>query len=62
MKEMRPKAAQVGRAHGYPKTHKKYIDLPSFWPIIDTPKTPYYGVGKFLKHLLNPSIQNKGFV
>ena len=30
MKEMRPKAAQVGRAHGHPKIHKKYIDLPIF--------------------------------
>ena len=30
MKEMKPKAAQVGRAHGLPKIHKKYTDLPSF--------------------------------
>ena len=30
MKEMRPKAAQVGRVHSRPKIHKKYIDLPIF--------------------------------
>ena len=54
MKEMRPKTAQVGRAHGLPKIHKKYTDLPSFRPIIDRRNTPHYGVGKFLTHLLNP--------
>lgn len=54
IKEMRPKTAQVGRAHGFPKIHKKYTDLPSFHPIIDRRNTPHYGVGKFLTHLLNP--------
>ena len=58
MKEIRPKAAQVGRAHGLPKIHKKYTDLPSFRPIIDTTNTPHYGVGKFLTRLLNPLTQN----
>ena len=29
MKEMRPKAAKVGRANGLPKIHKNYTDLPS---------------------------------
>ena len=36
MKETRPKRAQVRRAHDLPKNHKKYTDLPSFRPIIDT--------------------------
>ena len=58
MKEMRPKAAQVGRAHSLPKIHKKYTDLPSFRPVIDTRNTPHYGVGKFLTRLLNPLTQN----
>ena len=58
MKEMRPKAAQVGRAHGLPKIHKKYTDLPSFGPIIDTTNTPHHGVGKFLTRLLNLLTQN----
>ena len=35
MKEMWPKVAQVERAHSLPKIHKKYIDLPSFRPIIN---------------------------
>lgn len=50
---MRPKAAQVGRLHSRPKIHKKYIDLPIFWRIIDITNTPHYGVGKFLTRLLN---------
>ena len=54
----RPKVAQVGRAHGLPKIHKKYIDLPNSRPIIDTTNTPDYGVGKFLTRLLNPLPQN----
>ena len=58
MKEMGAKAAQVGRAHGLPKIHRKYTDLPSFRPIIDTTNTPHYGVGKFLTRLLSPLTQN----
>ena len=50
---MRPKAASFGRAHGAPKTHKDFIDLPTFRPIIDTTTTPHYNVGKFLASLLN---------
>ena len=57
-KEMRPKASQVGRAHGLPKIHKSYNTLPSFRPIIDTRNTPHYGVGKFLTRLLSPLTQN----
>ena len=58
MKEMRPKSAQVGRAYDLPKIHKKYTDLPSFRPVIDTTNTPHYGVEKFLTRLLNPLTQN----
>ena len=29
-KHLRPMAAQLGRAHGLPKTHKAYANLPSF--------------------------------
>ena len=58
MKEMRPKSAQVGRAYGLPKIHKRYTDLPSFGSIIDTTNTPHNGVGKFLTGLLNPLTQN----
>ena len=55
---MRPKFAQVGRAHGLPKIHKHYDNIPPFRPIIDTTNTPHYGVGKFLTNLLNPLTQN----
>ena len=53
-KKLRPMAAQLGRAHGLPKTHKAYANLPSFRPIIDTTSTPYCNIGKFLSSLLQP--------
>ena len=58
-KAMRPKSAQIARAHGLPKTHKHYECLPKFRPIIDTTSTPYYGISKFLSSLLNPLIENE---
>ena len=53
---MRPKASSFGRAHGMPKIHKTYTDIPLFRPIdiVDTTTTPHYNVGKFLSSLLNP--------
>ena len=50
--------AHFGRAHGLPKTHKKFDTLPTFRPIIDTTNTPHYNVGKFLSSLLNPLTLN----
>ena len=58
-KAMRPKFAQIARAHGLPKTHKPYERLPKFRPIIDTTNTPYYGISKFLSNLLNPLTENE---
>ena len=43
---MRPKFAQIGCAHGLPKIHKDYLNIPSFHPIVDT-GTPHYGIAKF---------------
>ena len=57
-KQLRPMAAQLGRAHGLPKTHKAYANLPSFRPIIDTTSTPYYNIGRFLLSLLQPLTHN----
>ena len=53
---MRPKFAQIERAHGLPKIHKDYLyqDIPPFRPIVDTTSTPHYGIGKYLSSLLNP--------
>ena len=57
-KFMRSKTASFGRAHGMPKTHKSFKDLPAFRPIIETTTTPHYNVGKFLSSLLNPFTVN----
>ena len=56
---MRPKFAQIARAHGLPKTHKPFEYLPKFRPIINTTNTPYYGISKFLSNLLNPLTENQ---
>ena len=53
-KEMRPKFAQIARAHRLPKIHKSYDTLPSFRPIVDTTNSPDHGIGKHLLSLLNP--------
>jgi hypothetical protein len=55
---LRPMTAHFGRAHGLPKTHKKFDTLPKFRPIVDTTNTPHYNVGKFLSSLLNPLTLN----
>ena len=49
----------VARAHGLPKIHKKYDDLPKFRPIIDTTGTVYSTVVKFLSGLLQPLTINE---
>ena len=61
-KAMRPKSAQIARAHGLPKTHKHYERLPKLRPIIDTANTPYYGISKFLSNLLNALTKNEYIV
>ena len=52
-------AAQLGRVHGLPKTHKEFDIVPKFLPIIDTTGTPYYDVGKYQAKLLNPLTTNE---
>ena len=56
-KAMRPKFAQIVRAHGPPKAHKSFEHLPKFRPIIDATNTPYYGISKFLSNFMNPSTE-----
>ena len=36
---MRPKNAKAAKAHGLPKIHKNYSDMPKFRPISDTTGT-----------------------
>ena len=56
---MRPKFAQIARAHGLPEAHKPFEYLLKFRPIIDSTDTPYYGISKFLSNLLNPLTENQ---
>ena len=58
-KNLRPKHAKPARAHGLPKTHKHYENLPKFCPIIDTTGTTHYTIGKYLTNLLNPLTINE---
>ena len=57
-KFLRPKSASFGRAHGLPKIHKHFDNLPSFRPIVYTTTTPHYNTGKYLASLLNPLTLN----
>ena len=52
-------SAQVGRAHGLPKMHKDFENIPSFRPIVDTTNTPQSGVVNVLAELLNPLTTNQ---
>ena len=58
-KNIRPKHAKPGRAHGLPKIHKQFQHLPPFRPIVDTTGSTHYGVGKYLSSLLNPLTTNQ---
>ena len=51
---MRPKNAKPARAHGLPKIHKEFLNIPKFRPIIDTTETSHCLVGKYLASLLYP--------
>ena len=57
-KELYPKNAKVGRAHGSAKVHKQFERIPPLRPIVDTIGSTHYGVGKFITKLLNPLTQN----
>ena len=56
---MRPKNAKPARAHGLPKIHKEFLNIPKFRPIIDTTGTTHCLVGKYLANLLNPLTINE---
>ena len=49
----------LARAHGLPKTHKEYSNIPKFRPIVCTTGMPHYSAGKFLTVLLNPLAMNE---
>ena len=56
---MRTISAQLGRAHGLPKIHNVFANIPKFRPIIDTTNTPYYKIVQYLSSLLQPLTINK---
>ena len=58
-KKIRPQSARIARAHGLPKIHKQFDNIPSFRPIVDTTGSTDYSVGKCLSELLNPLTQNE---
>ena len=49
----------LARAHGLPKTHREYSNIPKFRPIVYTTGMPHYSAGKFLTILLNPLAMNE---
>ena len=57
--EMRPRNARPARAHGLPKIHKNFTNLPKFRPIIDTTGTTQALVGKFVTNFLKPLTTNE---
>ncbi len=56
---MRPISTKPAKAHGLPKIHKSFDNLPLFRPIIDTTGTAYQPVTKYLTNLLNPLTTNE---
>ena len=58
-KRLRPQNAKPARAHGLPKTHKEYTDLPPFRPVIDTIGTTHSKIGKYLCEILKPLSTNE---
>ena len=56
--KIQPISAKLARAHGLPKIHKLFKNIPLFRPIIDTTGTTHYSVGKYLSELLNSLTHN----
>ena len=56
---MKPKNAKPARAHGLPKIHKTFNNIPKFRPIIDTTGSSHYLVRKYLAQLLYPLKNNE---
>ena len=54
-----PQNGRSARAHGLPKVLKEFVNLPKFWPIVDTTRTVHYHVGKYLSELFNPLTSNE---
>ena len=56
---MRPNKAEPARAHGLPKNHKFFLNIPKFRPIIETSGTSHCLVVIYLPSLLYPITANE---
>ena len=56
---IRPQNGRLARAHGLPKIHKEFVNLPKFRPIVDTTESVHYHVRKYLRELFNPLTSNE---
>ena len=51
---IRPQNRRLAGAHGLPKIHKEFANLPKFRPIVETTGTVHYHVGKYLSEVFKP--------
>ena len=56
---IRQKHAKFARAHGLPKVHKAFDDIPPFRPIVDINGPTHSSVGKYLSEILYSLTQNQ---
>ena len=47
-KRIQAQNGPLWRAHGFPKIHEEFVNLPKFQPIVDRTGTVHYRVGKYL--------------
>ena len=59
-KKLRLKYAQIRRTYELPKSDKKFVNISSFWPIVDTAKyTTLRRRQMSKKNFLHPLLQNE---
>ena len=57
--QVRPKNAKPLSAHGLPKIHETFTNIPKFRPIIETTGSIHYPLGEYLAQLLHPLKNNE---
>ena len=57
--QMRPKTVKPLSAHGLPKIHETFTNIPKFSPIIETTGSIHYPLGEYLAQLLHPLKNNE---
>ena len=56
-----PRNRRLARAHGLPKIHKEFVNLPTCGPIADTTETVHYYLEKYLSELFNLLTSNEKY-